>query len=164
MLQVLTSFNNRAALRLWKWIPWCISGRSLRHTKYTWKNCCVLTPPATLSWTLTTMQSCLSADYITRRNRTENWAHVVLWKGQRQDLELVLPYKWKDFVKRKKKRKCLKRAQFLQPSFFWMFLFALFYLQPLVLQYVCPIMFHLRASQLSNAGARHWLLSSWPLP
>lgn len=29
---------------------------------------------------------------------------------------------------------------------------------------VCPIMFYLIASQLSNAGARNWLLPSWPLP
>lgn len=66
------------------------------------KNCCALTPPATLSWTLTTTYQSLSANYITRRKRTENWAHAVLWKGQQQDLELVLPYKWnEDFVKKK---------------------------------------------------------------
>lgn len=162
MLRALTGSNARAALRLWKWAPGTqMAAAGCQGTPNVLGELLCPDPTSQIHGLLTAMYQSLSANYITRQNRTENRARVRLWKGHCWE-ELALPYKWNDdFVKKIGrvfgKNPALAALIFLN-AFICFILFTASSFQE------CPIMFHLGASQPANSGVRRWLPPSWPLP
>lgn len=163
MPRALTGFNDRAALRLWKWAPPAHEYQQLaaEAPQIHSENCCVLIPPAKLSDSNRNVPKSFSKLHHKKeqdRKSSSRWAveRTVL----RATTCITIQMKW--WLCQKIGRVFGKSPALAALIFLNAFICFILFMASSFL--VCLIMFQLGSSQPTNAGIRRWLPPSWPLP